>query len=39
MRFLPVLLLLASSLVHAAFTPLEQVAVVVDDSVIRFLYD
>ena len=34
MRFLPVLLLLASSLVHAAFTPLEQVAVVVDDSVI-----
>lgn len=34
MRFLTVLLLLASSLVHAAFTPLEQVAVVVDDSVI-----
>lgn len=34
MRFLPIFFLLASSLVHAAFTPLEQVAVVVDDSVI-----
>lgn len=34
MRFFPVFLLLASSLAHAAFMPLEQVAVVVDDSVI-----
>lgn len=34
MRFLTVLLLLASSLVQAAFTPLEQVVVIVDDNVI-----
>lgn len=34
MRFLPLLLLLASSLTHAAFTPLQKVAVIVDDSVI-----
>lgn len=34
MRFFTVLLLLASSLVHAAFTPMEQVSVIVDDNVI-----
>lgn len=34
MRFLPAFLLLASSLAHAAFTPLEQAAVIVDESVI-----
>jgi len=34
MRFFPVFLLLASSLAHAAFTPLEQAAVIVDESVI-----
>jgi parvulin-like peptidyl-prolyl isomerase len=34
MRFLFPFLLVASSLVHAAFTPLQHVAVIVDDSVI-----
>lgn len=34
MRFFPVFLLLASTLAHAAFTPLEQAAVIVDESVI-----
>ena len=33
-HFLPVIFLLAASVVQAAFMPLEQVAVVVDDSVI-----